>query len=131
MKALTKCKDGGAKSTVDAYFMFEIKKMFSIAVLKFNEGSRENYHSHAFHAITWFVCGDLTEEDKDGTTYKYRRSVVPKLTTRNKFHKVHASKTSWCITIRGPWASTWSEFNRRTGEYTQLSSGRKIIKRYT
>lgn len=56
---LVKKKDGGPESPVDAYFLVELKGLFSIALLKFNKGCREAFHSHAFDAWTWFLSGDL------------------------------------------------------------------------
>ena len=75
-----KAKDGGSESPVDAYFLIEIKGLFSIAVLKFNEGRRESFHTHAFTAWTWFLKGNLEEEKFDGTKIKYTRNFIPKLT---------------------------------------------------
>lgn len=48
--------DGGKESGVVGYFLLEWKKVFSIGLLRFSKGSRENYHSHAF-----FVYGANTE----------------------------------------------------------------------
>lgn len=81
---LSKCKDGGPESPVDAYFLIEIKSFFSIALLKFNKGGRENYHTHAFNALTWFLSGNLMEEDFSGDIYHYKRSFLPKITPRDK-----------------------------------------------
>jgi len=47
MRLFQKAKDGGPESPVDGYFLIEIKSLFSIALLKFNNGGRENYHTHA------------------------------------------------------------------------------------
>jgi len=132
MKLFNKSKDGGSESPVDAFFLFEIKSIGSIALLKFNEGGREAFHTHAFNAFTWFLTGDLVEETLDTehntiSYYFYRRSLLPKLTHREKNHRVYAYKTSWCFTIRGPWSDTWTE---DTGhEHTVLTHGRKVIER--
>lgn len=126
MKWFNKSKDGGPESPVDAYFLFEIKNFCSIAVLRFNKGSREAFHTHAFNALTWFLSGDMVEEKFDGTVTKYTRSVIPKLTLRTNNHRVIAYKTSWCFNIRGPWAPTWTEDSN--GVTTTLSHGRKIVK---
>lgn len=109
MRVLTKTKDGGPKSPVEAYFLFELKSIGSIALLKFNKGGREEFHTHAFNALTWFICGSLTEEIYSGNKKRYYRSMFPKITLRNHNHRVIANKTSWCLTIRGPWKSSWTE----------------------
>ncbi len=130
MRILQKVKDGGSESTVDAYFLFEIKGLCSVAVLKFNKGSRTNYHSHAFNALTWFIKGKMVEHDISGTHKDYNKSFLPKLTKRNNFHKVVAEKTSWCLTIRGPWVKNWKEYNPQLNESYLLSNGRKILNKW-
>lgn len=125
MRFLCKAKDGGPESPVDAFFLFEIKSIASIALLRFNRGRREAFHTHAFHALTWFLFGDLEEELYDGTGTKYKRSLLPKVTTRSCNHRVLAYKTSWCFTIRGPWKDHWTE---DTADATlTLTHGRKKV----
>lgn len=126
MRFMQKAKDGGHKSPVDAYFLFESKSFGSVALLKFHQGGREAFHTHAFNAYTWFLCGDLIEEDYDGSTHRYHRSLSPKRTPREKNHRVRALRTSWCFTIRGPWSETWTEHQ---GEVRTLFGwGRKVLK---
>lgn len=109
MKFFSKSKDGGPDSPVDAFFLFEIKCIGSVALLCFNQGAREAFHTHAFNALTWFISGDMVEETIDGSFKPYRRSLLPKFTSRANNHRVRAYKTSWCFTIRGPWRNTWTE----------------------
>lgn len=130
MRIFQKTKDGGDESTVDAYFFCEFKGLFSIALLKFNKGSRNNFHSHAFHALTWFLKGDMEEHrilNNEQVKRKYKRSFLPKLTKRDNLHKVIANKTSWCFTIRGKWQKEWKEVNLQTDEMFTLSNGRKVV----
>lgn len=127
MRIMQKTKDGGKESTVDAYFLIELKGWFSVALLKFNKGSRVNYHSHAFDALTWFIKGDMVEFFLTKPHRKYRKSLFPKLTRRTDFHKVVANKPSWCFTVRGPWQNRWEEYNPKTGEFTTLTHGRKVV----
>jgi quercetin dioxygenase-like cupin family protein len=124
---LSKAKDGGPKSPVDGYFIFEIKNLCSIALLKFNKGCREEYHTHAFNALTWFLSGDMIEQEVSGKTYKYKKSLIPKITSRSKNHRVLASKDSWCLTLRGPWQTTWTETSQDLSTVTTLTHGRKIV----
>lgn len=123
----SKAKDGGPKSPVNGYFLFEIKNFASIALLKFNKGCREEYHTHAFNAFTWFVCGSLIEENIDGSKYIYKQSIFPKITLKNKNHRVFANKDSWCFTIRGPWDKTWTETSENLDKITILTNGRNIV----
>lgn len=127
MRLLKKTKDGGPESPVDAYFLIEIKWLFSIAMLKFNKGSRENYHSHAFNALTWFLSGALLEKRPGSPSKSYTRSFLPKVTPRELMHKVYAYEDSWCLTLRGPWCKWWKEYNEETGEVTILGKHREVL----
>ena len=134
MRFLSKVKDGGPKSPVDAYVLIEIKSLFSIMLLKFNPGSRRIYHSHAFNAFTWFIRGNMEEETfcrVSGNYYtsKYTRSLRPKLTPRELWHNVTSYATSWCFTIRGPWQDQWYEYDHDGSSITTLTHGRKIVEK--
>lgn len=118
-------KDGGPESPVDAYVLFEVKWLCSIMLLKFNKGGREAFHTHAFNALTWFLFGNIVEEDISGGKYTYRRSVFPKVTKKNKNHRVFANLDSWCFTVRGPWSKTWSE--TLDGKEITLTHGREKL----
>jgi len=127
MRFFCKVKDGGPESPVDAYVLFEIKWLCSVMLLKFNKGGREAFHTHAFNALTWFLFGAIIEEDVSGEMHWYRRSLIPKLTKKSKNHRVLAHRDSWCFTIRGPWAKTWTEtFVGRP--MIVLTHGRKEVK---
>lgn len=100
--------------------------LFSIAILRFNEGTREAYHSHAFNALTWWLSGNVTEirkqadnlfEEKD-----FSPSFIPKFTSRDNRHKVKAHKTTYALTFRGPWVDTWLEY--RGDKKVTLTHGR-------
>ena len=130
MRFFQKTKDGGKDSPVDGYFLVEVKGLFSIALLKFNKGRRESFHTHAFNAYTWFLHGELYEEELkgDSITYtKYKKSLIPKMTPKDNNHRVKAQKDSWCFTVRGPWDDTWTEDNLNTNTKTTFTHGRKII----
>lgn len=137
MKILFKGKDGGPDSPVTGYWLIEIKWLFSIVILKFDDGRRENYHSHAFNAITWFLCGYLIEEkiiNKNRWYKVYRRykiSLLPKITRRDDLHRVESKGCSWCVSIRGPWRDTWEEYCPAHGEVITLTHGRKVLNRRT
>lgn len=123
----SKVKDGGPESPVDAYFLIEIKSLFSIAVLKFNKGGREAYHTHAFNAFTWFLKGELEEQDVHGDRFQYRHGLLPKVTKREKNHRVLAKQDSWCLTFRGPWAKQWTEYKEAEDQTITMTSGRVVI----
>ena len=129
MKFFRKCKDGGPESNVTAYVLFEIKGLASVMLLRFDDGSREAYHDHAFNAVSWLLRGELREHVLDDaccpTTYK--PSIRPIVTLRTTFHKVVSVGRSWALTFRGPWAPVWSEYNPRDGRFTDLTHGRKPL----
>ena len=127
MRILSRTKDGGPDSPVNGYFLIEIKSLFSVVLLRFNEGGREAFHTHAFNALTWFLAGDMEEEDYDGRFHTYSRSLFPKYTPRSKNHRVWANRTSWALSIRGPWSKTWTEDDET--HHTVLTHGRKVVER--
>jgi hypothetical protein len=133
MKFLTVRKDGGPDSNVTGYWLIEWKRVFSIALLKFDEGSREAFHSHAFNCVSWVLRGKLLEErsrfSMDGW-FDWRvfgPSLLPILTTRDNLHKVHGlAPATWVLTFRGPWAKDWYE-QLPDGSRVWLTDGRKVI----
>ena len=126
MKFLTVTKDGGEESTVWAYWLVEIKSLFSVAVLVFENGSRDAYHSHAFNCVSWLLCGRLMEEFVDGNIKWYWPSLAfPIITRRDTFHKVTSTGRSVVLTFRGPWASKWKE--HVDGREITLTHGRKVV----
>ncbi len=133
MKFLKRGKDGGPYSTVTGYWLVEIKSLFSIAILCFDNGSRDAYHTHAFNCISWVLRGCLVEHHrtKVGEPQRidsYSPSLRPVITRRSTFHRVVSIGTTWVLTFRGPWAKTWREFSPVSNAETTLTSGRKIVK---
>ena len=127
MKILSKGTDGGTKSNVTGFWLIEAKSLFSIVLLRFGKGSRENYHNHAFNAITWFIKGEVDEEHVDGRILNWRPSWKPKYTPRECFHKVFAKQTTWALSFRGPWDKTWKEYSPTKKEEIILTHGRVVL----
>lgn len=127
MKVLSYGKDGGQDSNVWGFWFIEIKSLFSIVVLCFEEGSREVYHSHAFNALTWFVRGEVDEHHTDGRVLNWTPSFMPKYTPRSCFHKVFSKKRTWALSIRGPWVEKWQEYNPKTDKTITLTHGRREV----
>lgn len=135
MRLLEVSKDGGPESTVWAYWLVEIKWLFSIVLLRFENGSRDAYHDHAFNSVSWVLSGRLHEEEKGARenapvddwkwyTDVHVASPFPVITRRNTFHKVTSIGRSWVLSFRGPWAKTWHEYDPKTGVTTTLTHGR-------
>ena len=131
MKIFHKAKDGGPLSTVTGYWLIEAKRIFSIALLKFENGSRDQYHSHAFGSISWVLGkGRLTEEHLNGLAEFHKPGFKPIVTKRSTFHRVFSSGVTWVLTLRGPWAKEWSEYDFSTNTYTLLKDNRVVVASY-
>ena len=133
MRMLEKHTDGGSESNVTGYWLIELKNLFSIVLLRFGPGCRENYHSHAFNALTWFLKGRVVEDriynDAKFTMNVFGPSLIPKYTARDNLHKVinHSREPVWALSFRGPWASTWFEYNEDNDETLVLTHGRNVV----
>ena len=130
MKLLSIRKDGGAESKCNGYFLIEIKKLFTIVLLHFSDGSRDAYHSHAFNAISWILHGRLEEDilDKPYSSINvYKSSLTPIITLRSTFHKVVSVGDTWAISFRGPWADSWKEWIPAYKKFITLTHGRKVV----
>lgn len=130
MKFLSYGKDGGPESTVHGYWLIEIKGLFSIVLLKFENGSRDAYHNHAFNAVSWVLSGQLIEyfpEMPPEFGEAYSPSFKPVVTPRTLFHKVVSQGNTWVLSFRGPWTKTWREWSPKTGIFTTLTHGRKEV----
>lgn len=100
MKILFKGKDGGPESNVTGYWLFESKRFGSIVLLRFDKGSREAYHNHAFNALSWVLNrkGLLHEFVLDVDTQTVasidvlKPSLKPIFTARDRMHKVNTQK---------------------------------------
>lgn len=135
MKFFQKVKDGGPDSTVTAYVLVEIKSLFSIMLLRFDNGSRDAYHSHAFNCISWLLKGQLDESflfnsaGQPEPTFEnsYTPGPIPIVTLRDYFHKVESRGRSWVLTFRGPWRRSWHEWDPALRRFTTLTHGRKVV----
>lgn len=127
MKLFSLSKDGGTESNVTGFFFVEIKKLFSVVLLHFANGTRDAYHSHAFNAVTWVLKGEFQEHMLDGTVNIFRPSFRPKITPRSTFHKVKSVGSTWALSFRGPWVSTWREYLPSVKKFVTLTHGRKVV----
>lgn len=145
-------KDGGPESRVRMWGL-ECKALGSILVLRFEQGTREAFHTHAFNAWSWVLSGALVEQTlpnkaaevwnhgaRKGWTKEeadlllqtatmwagFGPSFRPIYTDRRRFHKVAGgSRGAWVISIRSSWWTGWRELNPTTGEQTKLATGRQ------
>lgn len=121
-------KDGGPESHVRVWGL-EIKRLFTVYLVNFAEGSREAYHSHAFNSLSWLLSGALKEKHFGGTCPQWHLpSFRPIHTYRRTFHRVLGlGPSSWLITFRGPWADSWREFRMKEFRFVRLTHGRREI----
>lgn len=126
-------KDGGVESHVWAYGL-EIKWLFSVLALRFEDGSRDAYHSHAFDCVSWVLRGELREHALEDprpwmrmAMNHYRPSWSPVVTRRSTLHKVNSVGRTWVLTFRGSWADTWREWAAKGGAQTLTHGRREIV----
>lgn len=126
MELFTVSKDGGPESTVTAYWLVEIKSLFSIVLLKFDGKSREAYHNHAFNSVSWLLKGKLFEEMFGGMYdfFVHTPRLKPIITKKETFHKVDSDGTSYVLSFRGPWKKDWLEYLPNERLYKHLTHGR-------
>lgn len=131
MKLFHRAKDGGPQSTVTGYWLAEIKSLFSVVLLKFEDGSRDMYHSHAFDSLNWVLKGRVVEFEKLGELHIRLREYVPSwrpvVTRRSTFHKVVSQGTTWVFSLRGPWSKSWQEWDPKTEKTSTLGNGRVVL----
>jgi len=109
MKLLTVTKDGGDESTVWAYWLVELKRWFSIALLCFENGSRDAFHTHAFRCVSFVLWGKLPEQHRDGRVIEYTPGVCPVFTRRETFHKVVSlAIAAWYNSAVSPAYKAWN-----------------------
>lgn len=126
-------KDGGPESKVDGFWLFRCKWLFTIALLRFGQGSRDAFHSHAFNSISWVLTGKLIEVFHTvfhtpwwRKARHHKPSLKPVLTLRTDVHKVFGrDESNWVLTFRGPWSDTWQEVVN--GELITLTHNRKRV----
>lgn len=122
-------KDGGPFSKVTCWGI-EIKSLFSILLCRFDKGSRDAFHTHAFNSYSFMIKGAISEvfqESKD--IFKIYECPCYIFTPKETFHKVSGIyKTNWILTFRGPWESTWKEINTEGKQI--LTHGRKVIGKF-
>lgn len=132
-KLLWGAKDGGPESKVWMWGI-ESKRWGSLFLLKFADGSREAYHTHAFNSLSWVLSGTLDEfllpgKGQDWAPVVSRARIhTPHwkaiLTLRTDYHKVYSNGTSWVLSLRGPWSSDWREYLPEQDAQVKLTHGR-------
>lgn len=131
MKILFGHKDGGPLSKVFCWGV-ESKRLGSVLLLKFERGSREAFHSHAFNAVSFVLSGGLREvvRLRHGlfVSNEYAPSARPVLTFRDTFHQVFGlANATWVLSFRGPWVAEWQEWIPGEDVEVTLTNGQKVV----
>lgn len=124
----TKRKDGGPESKVTGYTLYENKRWFTIVLLRFDNGTRDAFHDHAFDSVSWILRGRLVERFLNGTSYEHVRSLRPIRTATSDFHQVRSVGTTWVFSLRGPWKQTWQEYLPAENRFRTLAQGRVEVR---
>lgn len=129
MKLFHKAKDGGPDSKVTGYWLIESKRFFSIVLLRFDQGSQEAFHTHAFNAVSWVLSGELQEHLYNKWSWiSYKPSFKPIYTPKERYHKVSGqAPVTWALSFRGPWERTWKEYLPAEDKEITLMTGRIAI----
>lgn len=128
LRLLEVTKDGGAESHVWAYWLVEWKALFSVVVLRFEDGSRDAFHEHAFDSCSWVLGGGrLTEQLIGGEERVYGPSLRPVFTYRDTFHKVSSTGRTYVLSFRGPWVDRWREWLPGSRVMRTLTHGRREV----
>lgn len=139
MRFMEWADDGGKNSGVRGFFFIELKNLFSVVLLRFNPGSREAFHSHAFNAVTLWLKGRVYEEKPRFGSGTPRQTGIFgsgfkrwKYTRRDNMHRVSSVGRSWALSVRGPWVDTWQELRWDYGRgelriFTLKSPGRQVV----
>lgn len=131
MKLFFKSKDGGKDSNVTGYWLIEAKSLFSIVLLRFDRGSREAFHNHAFNAVSWVIRGRIAEVIKDKafhTATVFYPSLKPIYTSRDRMHQVVGiTPSTWVLSFRSPWSKSWKEYLPEEDKEIILTNGRVVI----
>lgn len=127
MKFLSWGKDGGKESHVWGLWFAEIKSLFSVVLLKFEEGTREAFHTHAFNSHSYVIYGRLqeTEQASGDSRFYYQGEWI--FTPREMFHQVRSYGTTWVLSFRGPWSKTWKEYIPAEDKHLTLTHGRQVV----
>lgn len=106
------------------WWIIEIKWLFSIVILQFTPGCRENFHTQPFNSLTWWMSE--AEEHTPNSKKSLKPGWIPTYTPRDKLHRINTETTTWAISIRGKWVDTLKEYNENTKTTIEYSHHRKI-----
>ena len=101
-------------------------------VLRFDKGSREAYHTHAFNALSWVLHGWLEEHVLQAFNKEFienlKPSFMPIFTPRERMHRVFGmADHTWVLSFRGPWVDKWKEWLPTLKKYITLTHGRQEV----
>lgn len=105
--------------------ILEWKKLFSIKLFNFHKtDGKQDFHTHAFNAVSILLSGDYLEEVVDYNTItplkrsRKRFLFIPE----NQYHRITKSDGCRTLLITGPWGDTFKELrllNKSSNQYNQ------------
>lgn len=119
---------------INAYTIFEHKKLFSIIIYHWKTIRQNRFHSHAFAALAFLLKGSYTEERI--VNGKVEKNVIkdilkPRYLPRNYTHRIlEAKPKTWTIVFTGPWIKHWYEYFQDTKTWIKYAWGRKVIAKF-
>ncbi len=64
--------------------------------------------------------------EKEAKCIEWKPSPLPKVTKRDRLHKIETDRVAWVLSIRGPWVDYWYEI-RNNEKAVKMTHGRKDL----
>lgn len=114
-----------------AFVIFEWKPLFSIILYNWKTILQNRFHSHAFAAYAFLLCGKYEEEVYlHGKIYPRTvdQRFTPRYLPRNYTHRIlRADPSTYTIVFTGPWLKYWYEWFQDSNTWVKYTWGRKVI----
>lgn len=118
---------------INAYILFEWKKLFSIIIYNWKTIKQNRFHSHAFPAYAFLLSGSYTQEvysKGEIKTQEVNSWLTPRYLPRNYTHRImKAEPNTWTIVFVGPWHDYWYEYFDENKVWVKYGWGRKVLEK--
>lgn len=113
------------------YTILENKKFGGIWIYNWKTIKQNRFHTHAFSAYAFLLCGSYTEEViTDGVVEikVVNQWMKPRHLPKNYCHRIlKADDKTWTIVFFGKWIPYWYEYFNDTKTWIKYSWGRKVV----
>lgn len=125
------------KGYVDRYTICEFKNWFSVYVHNWHTVAQDRYHTHAFNAWVYMICGQYEEQVMDANAplgSMFSRETIRagslRYVPRAHCHRIlRAIAPCWTIAFAGPWIDHWYELRWDLLGWRKLGHGRRVLDR--